>query len=157
MNSEAESINNFKFLIEKSAGFGGKFSLFEFRKRKEMTPCDVISWIAPIVIRLLRLLTFERNERWIYRLLDVAQIADDHHGRLLRAENCFISSLHAMDVTLAVFTRQPESGSVRASVGAIPTETANQSERILTIHDRAVGNYETILFACLLPITGFFA
>jgi len=51
MNSEAESINNFKFLIElsithfseffnfkiieKFTGFGGKFSLFEFRKRKK--------------------------------------------------------------------------------------------------------------------------
>ena len=56
MNSEAESINNFKFLIElsitqfseffnlklieKFTGFGGKFSLFEFRKRK---PPDVKS------------------------------------------------------------------------------------------------------------------
>ena len=42
VKGEAESINNFKFLIELSItqfiGFGGKFSLFEFMKKKDAVP-----------------------------------------------------------------------------------------------------------------------
>src|SRR3989344_9268363 len=110
-----------------------------------------------LTIWLLHLLAFERNECRIHRLLDVVYVANNQHGWLIRTENRFVGGLHAMNATFAVLTWQPEPGSVCASVGAIPTETANQSERILTIHERAVRNDKTILFACLLPLTGFLA
>src|SRR3989344_8426875 len=110
-----------------------------------------------LTIWLLHLLAFERNECRIHRLLDVVYVANNQHGWLIRTENRFVGGLHAMNATFAVLTRQPEPGSVRTGVGAIPAETANQSERIIAINGYAVGNDETILLAYLLRLARLLA
>ena len=74
-----------------------------FKKRKEPTSCDASSWITLVAIGLLHLLAFEWNERRVCGLLHVAEIADDHHGRLLRTEHRIVGGLHTLDAPLTAF------------------------------------------------------